>query len=126
MTDAGAITILIVDDHPVVRAGLRLLLSRARERFTIVGEASSGAEAVALARRLLPDVVLMDYAMPGLDGAQATRELRRQVPSSRVVLLVTFETEAEIARGLAAGAAGVVAKDVAPSDLVGLVRRAAR
>ena len=124
MTNTDAITILIADDHPVVRAGLRLLL--ARERFAIVGEASSGTEAIALAKRMRPRVVLMDYAMPGIDAAHATRSVLHVAPTTRVVLLVTFETPSEIDRGLAAGAVGIVAKDGAPSDLVAMVRRAVR
>ena len=116
----AAITILIADDHPVVRAGLRALLDR--DGLVIVGEASSGEEAIAIATELEPRVVLMDLTMRGMDGASATRALLRLHPSVRVILLVTFETEREIARGLAAGAITAIPKDGAASELVRAIR----
>jgi DNA-binding NarL/FixJ family response regulator len=119
----AAITILIVDDHPVVRAGLRALLDR--DGLHVVAEASSGEEAIDVACRLAPDVVLMDYGMRGMDGVSATRALLRRVPSARVILLVTLETEREIARGLSSGAVSVVTKDVSPKEMIAAVRAAA-
>jgi DNA-binding NarL/FixJ family response regulator len=119
----SAITIVIVDDHPVVRAGLRALLEREPD-FAIVAEACSGLEAIDVVRRLEPRVVLMDYAMPGMDGPTATRAIVRTAPHSDVVLLVTLETAIEIERGRTAGAAFVVRKDASRAEIVRVVRAA--
>ncbi len=110
-----AIEILIVDDHPVVRAGLRALLDG--DGLVITGEASSGEEALAIAVRSKPHVVLMDFSMRGMDGPSATRALLRLVPKTRVVLLLTFETERDIVRGRAAGAVATIAKDAPRAEL---------
>jgi DNA-binding NarL/FixJ family response regulator len=120
----GQLRVLIADDHPVVRAGLRGMLD-AEPDVEVVGEAGSGAEAVAMCRLHKPDVVLMDLRMPGGDGVQATEEILAEAPASKVVVLTTYETDADIIRAVAAGAAGYLLKDAAPADLVQALRAAA-
>jgi DNA-binding NarL/FixJ family response regulator len=119
------IGILIVDDHPVVRAGLVGILAGEPD-LRVVGEASSAAEAVTAARTLRPDVVLMDLRMPGGDGVIATAGVLAEHPSARVVVLTTYETDADILRAVEAGAAGYLLKDVARAELVAAIRAAAR
>jgi DNA-binding NarL/FixJ family response regulator len=119
------ITILLVDDHPVVRAGLRGMLE-AEPDLRVVGEAASGAEAVTAAAAFTPDVILMDLRMPGGDGASATERILRGGSSSRVVVLTTYETDADILRAVEAGACGYLLKDASPADLAAAVRAAAR
>jgi len=108
--------ILIVDDHPVVRAGLAGLLST-QEGFEVVGEAASGLEALELAEALRPNVVLMDLRMPGMDGTAATRSIRRRFPEVQVLVLTTYDTDAEIVRAIEAGAIGYLLKDVPREEL---------
>jgi len=119
------ITVLLVDDHPVVRAGVRGLLSGEPD-ITVVGEAASGTEAVTAARALRPSVVLMDLRLPGLDGVGATAQVLAALPATRVVVLTTYETDADILRAVEAGAAGYLLKDASRLDLVAAVRAAAR
>ncbi|MFI6169611.1 response regulator [Nocardia sp. NPDC051052] len=119
------ITIMLVDDHPVVREGLRGMLESEPD-FSVVGEAGSGDEAVALDRVKQPDVILMDLRMPGLDGVGATRKILRQTPGRRVVVLTTYETDADILRAVEAGASGYLLKDVSRTELAGAIRAAAR
>jgi len=119
------ITILLVDDHPVVRAGLRGMLE-AEPDLRVVGEAASGAEAVTAAAAFTPDVILMDLRMPGGDGASATERILRGGSRSRVVVLTTYETDADILRAVEAGACGYLLKDASPADLAAAVRAAAR
>ncbi|NUT32509.1 MAG: response regulator transcription factor [Hamadaea sp.] len=118
------ITVLLVDDHPVVRAGVRAILD-GEPKISVVGEAASGAEALAAARALTPDVVLMDLRMPGMDGVEATARLLDAAPRTRVVVLTTYETDADIVRAVAAGAAGYLLKDASRTDLVQAVQAAA-
>jgi DNA-binding NarL/FixJ family response regulator len=120
-----AVTVLIADDHPVVREGLRGMLA-AEPGISVVGEAASGGEAVAMASRHRPDVVLMDLRMPGGDGVQATAEILAAEPSSRVVVLTTYETDSDIVRAVEAGAAGYLLKDTPRRDLVDAILGAAR
>ena len=115
------IRVLLADDHPVVREGLRGMLA-AEPDIEVVGEAASGPEAVALAARLHPDVVLMDLRMPGGDGVEATRRLR----GTTVVVLTTYDSDADILRAVEAGAAGYLLKDTPRAALAGSVRAAAR
>jgi DNA-binding NarL/FixJ family response regulator len=119
------VTVLIVDDHPVVREGLRGMLA-AEAALSVVGEAASGDEAVTMARMHRPDVVLMDLRMPGGDGVQATSGILATAPSTRVVVLTTYETDADIVRAVEAGAAGYLLKDTPRQDLVAAIRAAAR
>ena len=119
------ISVLLVDDHPVVREGLRGMLE-AEPDLTVVGEAGSGDEAVAVNLARAPDVILMDLRMPGLDGVGATRRILADTPQRRVVVLTTYETDADILRAVEAGAAGYLLKDASRADLAGAVRAAAR
>lgn len=116
------ISVMLVDDHPVVRTGLRGLLS-AETDIEVVAEAGSGAEAVARAAAVKPDVVLMDLRMPGGDGVSATRAL---AGSTRIVVLTTYDTDSDITRAVAAGAVGYLLKDTHPAELVRAIRSAAR
>jgi DNA-binding NarL/FixJ family response regulator len=119
------IKVLLVDDHPVVREGLRGMLA-AEPDLEVVGEAGGAAEAVAAVRRHAPDVVLMDLRMPGSDGVEATAGVLSERPGTRVVVLTTYETDADILRAVEAGAAGYLLKDVTRRDLAQAVRTAAR
>ncbi|MEV4760614.1 response regulator transcription factor [Micromonospora sp. NPDC049559] len=119
------IRVLVVDDQALVRAGVALLL-RTAGGFEIVGEAGDGHEAVRLAGRLHPDVVLMDLRMPRTDGIEATRRIVERHPAVRILVLTTFADDANIYGALDAGAIGYLVKDGAPEDLIEAVRRAAR
>lgn len=119
------IRVLVADDHPVLRQGMVALLST-HDDMAVVGEAADGAEALALAGRLLPDVVLMDLRMPNVDGASATADIVRRHPSVRVLVVTTYDTDADILRAVEAGAIGYVLKDTPVADLVAAVRAAAR
>jgi DNA-binding NarL/FixJ family response regulator len=118
------VSVLIVDDHPVVRAGLAGILAGEAD-LSVVGEAASAAEAVTVATALQPDVVLMDLRMPGGDGVTATTGVLAVAPRARVVVLTTYESDADILRAVEAGAAGYLLKDAARTDLVAAVRAAA-
>jgi DNA-binding NarL/FixJ family response regulator len=122
MTDA--ITILIVDDQALVRMGFRMLLE-AEPGILVIGEAASGEEAVALAAEHRPAVVLMDVRMPGLDGIATTRRLLDASPSSRVIILTTFDLDEYAFGGLRAGASGFLVKDTRPEELIAAVRAVA-
>ena len=115
------IRVLLADDHPVVREGLRGMLA-AEPDIEVVGEAASGPEAVALAERLRPDVILMDLRMPGGDGVEATRRLA----ATTVVVLTTYDSDTDILRAVEAGAAGYLLKDTPRAVLADRVRAAAR
>ncbi|WP_327009235.1 response regulator transcription factor [Dactylosporangium sp. NBC_01737] len=119
------IRILLVDDHPVVRDGLRGMLE-AEPDLTVVGEAGSGDEAITAAHTHHPDVILMDLRMPGLDGADATDRILAALPQTRVVVLTTYDTDADILRAVEAGASGYLLKDATRTDLTAAVRAAAR
>ncbi|MGW5373517.1 response regulator [Streptomyces sp. NPDC004009] len=115
------IRVLIVDDQPLVRRGLSLILSP-DPAFEVVGEAEDGAQAVVLAQRLSPDVVVMDIRMPVLDGVGATGELARTLPGCRVLALSTFDMDEYVVAALRAGAYGFLPKDVSPEDLAAAIR----
>jgi DNA-binding NarL/FixJ family response regulator len=119
------IRLLIADDHPVVRDGLRAMLATQPD-MELVGEAATGAEAVASARALGPDVVLMDLQMPDLDGPSAIATLREQAPAVRVLVLTTYSTDADITRAVDAGATGYLLKDTPREQLFGAIRAAAK
>jgi two-component system nitrate/nitrite response regulator NarL len=111
------IRILLVDDHPVVRQGLRRILS-SFEEIAIEGEASSGREAIDLARDIKPDVVVMDISMPEMSGIEATSILRRDAPDVKVLALSMHDNATYIKEALRAGARGYILKDSAPKELV--------
>jgi DNA-binding NarL/FixJ family response regulator len=115
------INVLLVDDHPIVRQGLRALLI-AEDDLTIVAEAQTGREAVQLATALRPDVVVMDLAMPRLNGCEATRQLFKEVPTAKVVVLSTYSDDEHLQQALAAGAAAYLLKETAAADLVQAIR----
>jgi DNA-binding NarL/FixJ family response regulator len=119
------IRLLIADDHPVVRDGLRAMLATQPD-MELVGEAATGTQAVAQARALRPDVVLMDLQMPELDGPGAIATLREQTPEARVLVLTTYGTDADITRAVDAGATGYLLKDAPREQLFGAIRAAAR
>ncbi len=122
---AGSIRVLIADDHPVVRDGLRAMLATQPD-MELVAEAATGAEAVARARALRPEVVLMDLQMPQLDGPGAIAALRDSEPAVRVLVLTTFGTDADIMRAIDAGATGYLLKDAPREQLFSAIRAAAR
>lgn len=118
-------TLLIVDDHPVVRSGLRAVLETASD-ITVLGEAATGEEAVSLAQLLHPDVVLCDLRLgTGMDGIQTTAKLRNLDTVPAVLILTTFDRDAEILSAIEAGAAGYLLKDVAPEVIIDSIQRAA-
>ena len=115
---------LLADDQPLLRRGFRMILE-AEDGVTVAGEAGDGAEAAALARRLKPDVVLMDIRMPGTDGIEATRRITAAEPGVRVLVLTTFDLDEYAFGALQAGASGFLLKDVRPHELVAAVRTVA-
>jgi two-component system, NarL family, response regulator NreC len=116
--------LLLVDDHEIVRAGLRMLF-QAEPDMEIVAEAGSGAEAVVAAGRLKPDVIIMDVAMPGMNGIEATRRIKSEYPDACVLALTMHEDEQYFVEILNAGAAGYIPKRAAPDDLVSAIRAVA-
>jgi DNA-binding NarL/FixJ family response regulator len=117
------ISIILVDDHPLVREGIKGMLAASPD-IEVVGEASNGPDGVELARRLRPDLVLMDLRMPGGDGVGATRAITGS-STTRVVVLTTYETDQDILTAIEAGASGYLLKDIEPAALAQAVRRAA-
>jgi len=115
------IRLLLVDDHQVVRAGLRMLF-QAEEDMEIAGEVDSGKEAIKAVRELKPDVVIMDVAMPGMSGIEATRLIKEAYPNTAVLALTMHEDEQYFFEMLSAGAAGYIPKRAAPDDLVSAIR----
>jgi DNA-binding NarL/FixJ family response regulator len=119
------IRLLVCDDHPVVRSGLRGMLC-SQPDFEVVAEASSGLQAVALAHQYRPDVVLMDLRMPEMDGAAATAEIKSAHPEIQVLILTTYETDADILRAVEEGAAGFLLKDARQEALFDGIRQVAQ
>ncbi|MEU0290242.1 response regulator transcription factor [Streptomyces sp. NPDC005908] len=118
---ADTIKVLLVDDHQVVRRGLRTFLE-VQDDIEVVGEAADGAEGVALAAELQPDVILMDVRMPGMDGVEALRRLRELDHRARVLIVTSFTEQRTVIPALRAGAAGYVYKDIDPDALAGAIR----
>jgi two-component system, NarL family, response regulator LiaR len=115
--------VLVVDDHAVVREGLRTFLEL-QEGIVVVGEAADGAAALAAAEELRPDVILMDLVMPRVDGLEAMRALRESLPGARVIVLTSFLDDEKLMPALRAGAAGYLLKNTAPQELARAVRAA--
>ncbi len=119
-----AIRILVADDHAVVRQGIRMFLGLDPE-FEIIAEAANGAEALAMARKYLPDVVVMDLLMPGMDGIQATGIIRRELPDTEVIALTSVLEDASVIGAVRAGAIGYLLKDAGADELCRAIRAAA-
>jgi NarL family two-component system response regulator LiaR len=119
------IRIVIVDDHPVVRQGLRLMLEQ-RPDLEVVGEGANAAQAIALARDLVPHVILLDLLLPDTDGASAVREIKRLTPTTQVIILTSYAEDEYIFNAIKAGALSYLLKDSDAEDLVAAVRAAVR
>jgi DNA-binding NarL/FixJ family response regulator len=111
------VTVLLVDDHAVVRQGLRALLE-SEGGMVVVGEAENGREAVALTKKTLPDVVVMDVAMPGMNGLEATRRIVRNIPATKVLVLTSYGDDDYVTQLMEAGAIGYLVKQTAAEDLL--------
>ena len=114
------VRLLLVDDHTMLRDGIRAFLV-AQDDIKIVGEASDGKEAIEKARELQPDVVVMDIAMPGMDGIEATRRIRKKNPATKVIILTQYENREHVISAIKAGATGYVPKRALGSDLVSAI-----
>lgn len=124
MWGCGVIRVLLVDDQQLIRAGLRMLCD-AEPDIEVVGEAGNGREAITLAGRLAPDVIVMDLRMPGVDGISATSRVLAERPATRVLVLTTFGDDDHLYPALNAGACGFLLKDAPPAELLNGIRRAA-
>jgi len=121
---AETISVLIADDHALVRHGIRDFLELQAD-LSVVGEADSGEAAVRLARELVPDVVLIDLVMPGMGGVEATRQVKQISPHSQIIVLTSYHEDEYIFPALRAGALSYILKDIGPEELAETVRRAA-
>lgn len=117
------ITVLLVDDHSMVRMGLKAYFSTLPD-IQVVGEAASGEEAAKLVEQLAPDVVLMDLIMPGMDGVEATRQVKKRSPRTQVIVLTSYHEDEHIFPAIRAGALSYVLKDIDPDELAEAIRRA--
>jgi two-component system, NarL family, response regulator LiaR len=122
---SNSVTVVIVDDHFVVREGVRALLETQPD-ISIVGEAASGVEAVRLCADYAPDVVLMDLLMPGLNGVEATRQIKQISPRSQVIVLTSYHEDEHILPAIRAGALSYLLKEAGPDELLAAVQKAAR
>ena len=118
------VSVLLVDDHALIRRGLADLI-RYESDLKVAGEASNGQEAVEAARKLNPDIIVMDLMMPEMDGVEATRRIKAERPDSRILILTTFGTSADVARAMAAGASGAIMKDAETDDQLAAIRAVA-
>jgi NarL family two-component system response regulator LiaR len=121
----SSIRVLIVDDHAIVRKGIRALLSEA-DGFEVVGEAGNGQAAVLAAQETQPDVILMDLLMPGMDGIEATRQITNRQPQTHVLVLTSFAADNKVFPAIKAGAVGYLLKDSSPDELVRAIRQVHR
>ena len=117
------ITLLLVDDHSIVRIGLKALINYQKD-MSVVGEAKNGEEAIRLVRKLQPDVVIMDLMMPKLNGADATKQVLCECPNTKIIILTSYGTSADLARAVANGAVGAQIKDAPPENLLAAIRSA--
>ena len=117
--------VLLVDDHKIMRDGIRAIL-RHSEEFTIIGEADNGSEAVQICRRKKPEIVLMDIGLPGLNGIEATQEILRHVPDTRVIILSMYDDEHSVVSAIRSGARAFVLKRASDNDLVDALRTVAK
>ena len=115
------ITLLLVDDHSIVRIGLKALINYQKD-MSVVGEAKNGEEAIRLVRKLQPDVVIMDLMMPKLNGADATKQVLCEYPNTKIIILTSYGTSADLARAVANGAVGAQIKDAPPENLLAAIR----
>ena len=122
---SDGITAVLADDHAIVRQGVRALLETQPD-IQVVGEAASGAEAVELCVENAPDVVLMDLIMPGMNGVEATRQIKQVSPRTQVIVLTSYHDDEHVLPALRAGALSYLLKDTSPGDLLDAVRKAAR
>jgi DNA-binding NarL/FixJ family response regulator len=118
------VSVLLVDDHALIRRGLADLI-RYESDLKVAGEAANGQEAVEAARKLNPDIIVMDLMMPEMDGVEATRRIKAERPDSRILILTTFGTSADVARAMAAGASGAMMKDAETDDQLAAIRAVA-
>lgn len=125
MAKGNLISVLIVDDHEVVRNGLRSYLETNKE-FEVVGEAESGQQAVKMVAELIPDIVLLDLIMPGMDGVETTRQIKKISPRTQVVILTSYHEDVHIFPALKAGAISYILKDMKMEKLVEALQRAVR
>src|SRR5215472_18353995 len=125
-SEREAIRVVVVDDHLIVREGLRMMLELAGEGFALVGDAADGTTALHVVEELQPDVVLMDLRMPGMDGLEAIAHIRTRWPQIAVVILTTYNEDDLMLRGLRAGACGYLLKDVSRETMLRAIRSAAR
>jgi two-component system, NarL family, response regulator LiaR len=123
--ESHPIRLLIVDDHPIIRAGLQALLQVVPD-MEVVGEATNGREAVDLTEKLLPDVILMDLVLPEMDGIEAIRTIISKQPGARILVLTTFSGEDKVFPAIKAGAMGYQLKDSSPQELVEAIREVSR
>ncbi len=119
------VRLLICDDHPIVRAGFEGILA-GNQGFEVVGEAGNGREGVEMARRLRPDVVLMDLRMPEMEGVEATGKIKAERPETQVLVLTTYDSDADILRAIEAGATGYLLKDAPREELFRAITAASR
>jgi NarL family two-component system response regulator YdfI len=124
--DTQRIRVVVVDDHPVVREGLRLILEIAGPDLEVVGEAADGAAAIQLVEETAPDVMLLDLRMPGMDGLEALAQIHERWPHLAIIILTTYDDDALLLRGLRAGARGYLLKEVDRETLLRVIRGAAR
>lgn len=123
--NTNPIRVLLTDDHAIVRMGVRALLATERD-IQVVGEACSGAEALAQTEALHPDVILMDLVMPELDGIEATRQITSKLPGTRILVLTSFAADEKVFPAIKAGALGYLLKDSSPEELVEAIRKVHR
>ncbi len=119
------IQVLLVDDHALVRQGLRMFIEMQND-MVVAGEGANGNDAVELAARLKPDVILLDLVMPGMDGVEATRKILEENPDARVLILTSFGEDDKVFPAIRAGAQGYLLKDIQPADLVIAIRETSK